>query len=134
MQPVELRTEDEVYFSLYVMLLECFTLFCSNCIFCVFSFCMVISCCIQVFVCLVFFWGKRGDILNLVRRRQIINSISIQNFIVIKQYSICLFLNPIVELLLFCLYMSVIPIKYVYTNTVCDNYTNYTNKHVTKST
>ena len=29
--------------------------------------------------------------------------------------SICLFLNPIVELLLFCLYMSVIPIKYVYT-------------------
>ena len=30
--------------------------------------------------------------------------------------SICLFLNPIVELLLFCLYMSVIPIKYVYTN------------------
>jgi len=26
-----------------------------------------------------------------------------------------LFLNPIVELLLFCLYMSVIPIKYVYT-------------------
>jgi hypothetical protein len=27
-----------------------------------------------------------------------------------------LFLNPIVELLLFCLYMSVIPIKYVYTN------------------
>jgi len=30
--------------------------------------------------------------------------------------SICLFLNPIVELLLFCLYMSIIPIKYVYTN------------------
>ena len=30
--------------------------------------------------------------------------------------NICLFLNPIVELLLFCLYMSVIPIKYVYTN------------------
>ena len=30
--------------------------------------------------------------------------------------SICLFLNPIVELLLFCLYMSAIPIKYVYTN------------------
>ena len=29
--------------------------------------------------------------------------------------SICLFLNPIVQLLLFCLYMSVIPIKYVYT-------------------
>jgi hypothetical protein len=29
--------------------------------------------------------------------------------------SICLFLNPIVELLLFCLYMSVIPMKYVYT-------------------
>ena len=28
---------------------------------------------------------------------------------------ICLFLNRIVELLLFCLYMSVIPIKYVYT-------------------
>ena len=27
-----------------------------------------------------------------------------------------MFLNPIVELLLFCLYMSVIPIKYVYTN------------------
>ena len=30
--------------------------------------------------------------------------------------NICLFLNPIVELLLFCLYMAVIPIKYVYTN------------------
>ena len=29
--------------------------------------------------------------------------------------SICLFLNPIVQLLLFYLYMSVIPIKYVYT-------------------
>ena len=29
--------------------------------------------------------------------------------------SICLFLNPIVRLLLFCLYMLVIPIKYVYT-------------------
>jgi hypothetical protein len=32
------------------------------------------------------------------------------------KYSICLFLNPIVVLLLFCLYVSVIPIKYVYTN------------------
>ena len=30
--------------------------------------------------------------------------------------SICLFLNPIVELVLFCLYMSVIPIKYANTN------------------
>jgi hypothetical protein len=29
--------------------------------------------------------------------------------------SICLFLNPIVQLLLFCIYTSVIPIKYVYT-------------------
>jgi hypothetical protein len=28
---------------------------------------------------------------------------------------LCLFLNPIVRLLLFCLYMLVIPIKYVYT-------------------
>jgi hypothetical protein len=32
--------------------------------------------------------------------------------------SICLFLNSIVQLLLFCLYMLVIPIKYVYINTV----------------
>jgi hypothetical protein len=37
----------------------------------------------------------------------------------------CLFLNPIVQLLLFCSYMSVIPIKYVYTKyinkwTICD--------------
>jgi hypothetical protein len=30
--------------------------------------------------------------------------------------SFCLFLNPIIELLLFCLYMLVIPMKYVYTN------------------
>ena len=28
---------------------------------------------------------------------------------------ICLFLNSIVQLFLFCLYMSAIPIKYVYT-------------------
>jgi len=33
-----------------------------------------------------------------------------------KLICIYLFLNPIVQLLLFCLYMSVIPIKYVYTN------------------
>ena len=33
--------------------------------------------------------------------------------------SICLFLNPIVQLLLFCLYISVIPIKYVYTKRKC---------------
>ena len=39
--------------------------------------------------------------------------------------SICLFLNPIVELLLFCLYMSVIPIKYVYTK--CKYKTFFTN-------
>ena len=47
--------------------------------------------------------------------------------------SICLFLNPIVELLLFCLYMSVIPIKYVYTNCVSNKcplflYINKTNR------
>ena len=38
--------------------------------------------------------------------------------------SICLFLNPIVELLLFCLYMSVIPIKYVYTKKEKKNWKN----------
>jgi hypothetical protein len=32
--------------------------------------------------------------------------------------NICLFLNPIVELLWFCLYMSVIPIQYVYTKQI----------------
>jgi hypothetical protein len=40
------------------------------------------------------------------------------DLLVIHTFFVYLFLNPIGQLLLFCLYMSVIPIKYVYTNPV----------------
>jgi hypothetical protein len=45
--------------------------------------------------------------------------------------NICLFLNPIVWLLLFCLYMLVIPIKYVYANGILGVLANMKFVHAT---